>query len=113
MRRAPFTFQGIDMWTGVDLMETLSLISEQDEADEFMEAYAALFADSDDAIESVRYYLQIVGYDPDDDDGEILADYKRVADLLGVDFPSAAEVISPQHTFGNSSLGVKVEAEAA
>jgi hypothetical protein len=110
MARAPFIFQEVECWTGVDVMELLTLISDQDEADAFMTAYSALFANDDDAIRSVRYYLQIVGYDPDDDDGEILAEMKRISSMLDVDFPSAAETIEPQHTFGNSSYGVKVAA---
>lgn len=108
--RVPFVWNEIEHWTGGDLMDTLSLISTQEEADSFMEAYGDLFTDSDDAIESVRYFIQIVAYDPDDDDGSILAEYKEQAKLLGVDFPTPTEVISPRHTFGNSSLGVKVAA---
>jgi hypothetical protein len=108
--REPFVFQGIEMWTGVDLMEALTLISDQDEADDFMVAYADLFDEPEHAIQSVRYYLQIIGYDPDDEDGEIRAEMKRIAEMLDVEFPSAAEVIEPQHTFGKSSYGVKVVA---
>lgn len=108
--RMPFVFQEVEMWTGIDLMETLSLISDQEEADAFMTAYAALFEDDEHAVQSVRYFIQIIGYDPDDEDGEILAEMKRIASMLDVEFPSAAETISPQHTFGNSSLGVKVAA---
>jgi hypothetical protein len=110
MARAPFVFQEVEMWTGVDLMETLSLIGDQDTADEFMVAYSALFEDDEHAIQSVRYYLQIIGYDPDDEDGEIMAEMKRIAGMLDVEFPSASEVIPPQHTFGTSSLGLKVAA---
>lgn len=112
MPRAPFVFQDVEMWSGVDLMETLSLISDQDEADEFMVSYSALFDDDEHAIQSIRYFLKIIGYDPDDDDGEILAEMKRIAEMLDVDFPSASETIAPQHTFGNSSYGMKVEVAA-
>lgn len=110
MAREPFVFQGTECWTGVDLMELLSLISDQDEADEFMVEYSKLFENDEQAIQSVRYYLQIVAYDPDDDDGEIRAEMQRVAKMLDVEFPSAAEIIGPQHTFGSSSFGVKVAA---
>jgi hypothetical protein len=110
MSRAPFVFQEVEIWTGVDLMETLSLISEQSEADEFMVAYSELFEDDENAIQSVRYYVQVIAYDPDDDEGEIREEMQRICKMLDVDFPSASEIISPQHTFGNSSYGVKVAA---
>lgn len=108
--RAPFVFQDVEMWTGVDLMDTLSLIGDQDTADEFLSAYSELFENDDDAIQSIRYFIQIIAADPDDEDGEIRKEMKRVADMLGVEFPSASEVIPPLHTYGNSSYGVKVAA---
>lgn len=107
MARAPFVFQEIEMWTGLDLMETLALISDQDTADEFLVAYSELFEEDEHAVQSIRYYLQIIGYDPDDETGEIRDEMKRIAEMLGVDFPSASETIAPQHTFGKSSYGIK------
>lgn len=108
--RQPFVFQGTELYTGVELMELLSLISDQDEADEFMVEYSQLFENDEQAIQSVRYFIQIIAYDPDDEDGEIRSEMQRVAKMLDVDFPSAAEIIGPQHTFGSSSFGVKVAA---
>lgn len=110
MARSPFIFQEIEHWSGVDLMDTLSLISDQDTADEFLSAYGDLFDDPDNAIQSIRYFIQIIGHDPDDEDGSIREEMQRISTMLGVDFPSAAEIIPPQHTFGNSSFGVKVAA---
>lgn len=110
--RKSWEWNGIEHWTGADLIETLSLISEQDEADSFMLAYGDLWDDVDDAIESLRYFIQIVTYDPDDSPEQALkreAEYLDIAVLLGVQLPSKDEVISPRHTFGNSSLGVKVK----
>lgn len=104
--REPWVWNEIEHWTGADLMETLALISEQEEADSFMEAYAELWDDSDDALESLRYWLQLVGYDQDGD--ELLEDCKQVAELLGLEMPTREEVISPRQNFGKWSLGVVV-----
>lgn len=100
----------MEHWTGEDLMETLSLVSTQGEADNFMEAYGALWSEPDDAIESLRYWIQLVAYDPDDDDGEIERDCLRICVLLGIQLPSRDEVISPMQTWGDTSLGVKAAA---
>lgn len=112
MPRSPFMFQEVEHWTGIDLMETLSLISDQDEADAFMVAYSELFTNDDQAIQSVRYFIQILAYDPDDDDGEIRTEMQRIASMLDVDFPSHSETIAPQHTFGRSSYGILESAAA-
>lgn len=108
--RVAWEWNGIEHWTGGDLMETLALISEQEEADSFMEAYGELFEDGDDAIECIRYFIQIVGYDPDDENGELHDECVSVCELLGIDMPDKDEVISPRQTFGSWSLGHKVAA---
>lgn len=108
--RKPFVWNEIEHSTGLDLMETIQLISEQDEADSFMEAYAEVCDDEDHAIQNVRYMLEIIGSDDDDPDAEKTA--AELGELFGVEPTQPGEVISPMQWWSNSSYGVK-EAAAA
>lgn len=96
MPRAPFVWEGIEHWTGVDLTDTLSLISTQDEADSFMVAYGELWENEDEASTSLAYWLLLT------------EDAPTVAELLGIELPTKGVVISPRQTWGRTSLGVEV-----
>jgi hypothetical protein len=111
MTRRPFVWKEIEHWTGGDLLETILLIDDEEDAADFMEAYAAACEDEDHAIHNVRYLLQIHAADTDDEDAQEAAN--TAADLFMVDMPAQAEVISPRHWWKGSSLGIKSEAEAA
>ena len=102
--RNPFTWQEVEHWTGADLMETLQLLTEQSEADDFISAYAEACADDEDHAEhNVRYMLDVLARNGEKDEAE------RLAELFGVELPQASEILSPRQWFTNSSLGVKVE----
>jgi hypothetical protein len=99
-RRAPFTWEDVEHWYGRDLMDTLVLISDQDEADSFITAYAEACDDDDHALHNVRYMAQIIG-------GE---DAERICEFFGLEIPTKNETITPRQWFKESSLGTKVEA---
>ena len=52
--RKPWVWNEIEVWTGKDLMEILQLLTEQDEADDFIESYAEVCEDEDHALHNVR-----------------------------------------------------------
>jgi hypothetical protein len=108
MARAPFDWDGMEHWTGGDLLDTLLLISSQDEADSFLSAYAEVCDDDDHALYNLRYMAQIIATDDDSDTAE--ADAKLLAGLFGFEMPKNNETISPRQWFAQSSLGVKATA---
>ena len=89
-------------------MDTLQLLSEQDEADSFLTAYAEACDDDEHALHNIRYIAQIVLTDSDNDTAQ--EDAERICDFFGLKVPSRAETISPRQWWSNSSLGVKVTA---
>lgn len=99
--RIPWEWNEVEHWTMGDLCETLLLISEQEEADDFATSYAEICGDESTAEANIGYMLYLIRERKDeDDDGE--AEAERLAELFG---------ISPQgdkigHTFGASSLGI-------
>lgn len=96
-KREPFIWQEIEHWTSHDVMDTLLLLGDQDEADSFLSAYAAVCEDDDHALHNVRWFAQVVGGD----------DGSHICDMFGVEI-GPNEVISPRQTFAMSSCGVKV-----
>lgn len=99
MMRRPWVWNEIEHWTGIDLMETLQLLTEQVEADDFIESYAEVCEDDDHAAHNIEYMVGIIG-SSDHEEGD------RLAELFGVDF-STAEPVSPRQWWANSSLGLK------
>lgn len=108
MSRTAFVWDGIEHWTGADLMDTIRLISSDDEAASFMEAYTAACDDEEHAVANLRYMLEIIAHDSDNDDSE--QDAQELADLFMVDIPASNEVIYPRNWWSNSSCGIKVAA---
>lgn len=108
MHREPFIWNGIEHWTGADLMETVLLISDEDEAADFMEAYTAACDDEDHAIHNLRYMLDILAHDSDNDDARTEAEQQ--AELFMVELPAKDETLAPRNWWTNSSCGVKVAA---
>lgn len=94
MARTAFTWQEMEHWTLPQLRETLYLISEQEEADDFMLKYAEVCEDDDHALHNITY---ILGLSPRDE-------VEEVCDLFGVEYNAG---LSPRQTFAESSLGVK------
>jgi hypothetical protein len=90
MTRQAFVWEEVEMWTVPDVVEVLSLIMDQDEADSFMEAYDAV---QDESEHMVGYLVGLT----DEEDRD------RLRALFGVE-----ETIQPLQLFNNSSLGVKV-----
>lgn len=99
--RKPWTWNEIDHWTVEDLLETLQLLSEQDEADDFMSAYAEVCHDEDHAEHNLRYLLQLLMRRDIDVD--------EISELLDLDKPTLDEVFISRNWFANSSCGIKVE----
>lgn len=100
--RQPWVWNEIEHWTGPDLAETIQLVSEQAEADDFIEAYAEACEDDEHALHNIRYILSVM-ISADEDE------LQRIADLFGVDPPIKGEVISPRQWWKDSSCGIKVE----
>lgn len=96
MKREAFTWGEMEHWTGADLIETVALITDQDEADSFLEAYTTVCNDEAHATSNIAYMLRIVG-------GE---DAQESADLFLVDI---SRPTPPLQWFAGSSMGVKVE----
>ena len=119
MPRSPFTWEeaGIEHWTGRDLMETLQLLGDQDEADSFLTAYAAVCDDDDHARHNIRCLAQLIaGFPGDDEEDEIKQaekDALRICEYFDLELPKQSEALEPRHWFSNSDLGVKVEREKA
>jgi len=83
-----------------DLRDTLLLIDDQEDADDFMSAYAEVCGE-DEAEHNVRYMATLVER----------KDGISICNLFGVDMPNEGEVLTPIQTFGKnrSSMGVKHE----
>lgn len=107
MERVPFTWEGVDHWTGADLVETLMLLGDQDEADSFLSAYAEVCEDDDHALHNIRYLVQVISTDSDSDTAE--EDGRTICDFFGLKFPAPTETIAPHNWFFMSSLGVKAK----
>lgn len=103
MARQPFQVFGMDCWGTSDLVDVLSLISDEAEAEEFMEAYTAVCGE-DTAVYNLRYLLAQTTIDRDE--------AERLADVFMVELPGKNVVLSPRHTFGSSSYGVDPEKQA-
>jgi len=104
--RNPFTWQEVEHWTGGDLLETLLLISDQDEADSFLSAYAEACEDDAHALHNIRYLAQLAATYTEGGKDEA----QRMCDFFGLEVPGEKETISPQQWWKNSSLGVKTPA---
>lgn len=94
--RKPFIWNEIEHWTGADLIETVQLIDE-DDAESFMSAYAAVCGDESHAEHNLRWIMTLV----DRETAEALSE------LFMVELPGEDEVISPRQWWNESSLGVK------
>lgn len=100
MSRKPFVWQGVEHWIMGELSDTLLLIDSQDDADDFMSAYAEVCGE-DEAEHNIRYMATLVER----------KDGISICNLFGVDMPAENEVITAIQTFGKngSSMGVKHE----
>ena len=107
MQRAPFIWQDVAHWTGGDLMETLLLLGDQEEADDFLMAYADVCEDDDHALSNVAYICEIIATDSDSESAE--EDANRIRMWFGIE---NTEPVSPRQWFKQSSLGVKVPVAA-
>ena len=104
--RKPFIYEEIEHWTGADLMGTLQLIGSQEEADAFLVAYVEANNDDEEhANSNLRYMLQIIATDDDNENAEEEAE--QLAEWFGLDMPAPDEAISPRQWWLDSSLGVK------
>lgn len=110
--RAPFIWNEIEMWVLGEIMETIMLIDDSDEAADFFEAYAAVCKGGEEtATYNLRYVVQIVATDDEGEGGEEEA--KRIAEMFELDYPEPSEVIAPIHTFGGTSMGIPENEEKA
>ena len=98
--RVPFVWDGIEHWTGGELMETVALISDSDEADAFMAAYVEHTDGPEHAYGNIAYICSII------EDGDEVFETFQLADYLD----KIPNWQSPRQWFSNSSLGVKVAA---
>lgn len=88
----------IEHWTGNELIETLQLVSDEDEASSFMETYTAACDDESHAEHNLRYIFSLI----DSDEAE------RLSELFMVDVPDPDDdPIEPRQWWANSSMGVK------
>lgn len=92
--REPFIWEDVEHWTGGELVETVMLISDTEEAKSFMDAYIEACDDQEHAETNIAYICGMAG-----EDG------REQLELFGIDPPSG--VISPRQWWANSSLGVK------
>jgi len=92
--RVPFVFQDIEHWTLPDLIETVRLIDGQQEADNFIQAYAEI-AGEDNARRNLGYIARLIS--DEDPDGA-----NTIKALFGVEFE-----ITPRHAFGATSYGIQ------
>jgi hypothetical protein len=115
MAREPFVWNEIEHWTLADLMETLNLIESDEEAESFFDEFSHACGSDEIATHNIRYILDIIARDDDDQNDTLSSaeEAERIAELFQVDLPSETEVLSPLQTFGNSSCGLKMPAEAA
>lgn len=116
MSREPFIWNEIEHWTLADLMETLYLIESDEDAESFFTEFSGAIsgngkfnAEGDEiATHNIRYILDIISRDDEEDGDGGQEEAERIAELFQVDLPSESEVLSPLQTFGNSSCGLKV-----
>lgn len=100
MPRAPFIWQDCEHWTLLDIISTIQLIESQEDADDFIEAYAAVCVDEDHALHNIGYIVDILmSHEEDEDDQK---EGERLMKLFDVE-----RQIMPVQVFRNSSLGVK------
>ncbi len=97
-QRVPFIWDDIEHWTGVDLMETVALISDPDEADAFMAAYVEHTEGPEHAYGNIAYMTTLL------EDGE------EIWETFQLDDVQLGNWQSPRQWFQNSSLGVKAAA---
>lgn len=92
---APFIWQEIEMHNGRDLMEAIMRIWTQDDADDFMSAYAEVCDDDEHALHNIGYIARLVhdfALTADQDDGsgevELFTEYeaRRILKLFDVEF---------------------------
>lgn len=57
---APFVWQDVEMWTVPDVLETMQLIEDEDEAADFFEVYAALCDNEEHASHSLGYIAALI-----------------------------------------------------
>ncbi len=95
MQREAFIWDGIEHWHGPDLMDTVALLSSEDEAASFLEAYVEASATEDDAKHNVVYMCKII-----EDGAETL-------ELFNLGNFSPPAVPEPRQWWNNSSMGVK------
>lgn len=103
--RRPWVWNGVKHWTLGDVAETLQLITEDDEAQDFLRAYAEICGSEELASHNIGYIAQILSHD-DENDGPDEA--RRICELFMTQFAD-----KPMHTFGKSSLGIKIPVETA
>lgn len=96
MTREPFIWDGIEIWTGAELIETVMLLADKDEADAFMAAYVEHTDGPEHAENNILYICGQFG-----DDG------MEQLELFDIAVPEPGTTISPTQWFSNSSLGVK------
>lgn len=89
---APFIWDGIEMHNGRDLMDAIMRIWSQDEADEFMQAYAEVCDDDEHALHNIGYIARLVHdfalTDHDDEPDELFSEReaRRILKLFDVEF---------------------------
>lgn len=100
MARQAWVWQGVEHWTLPDLLETLQLISDEDETEDFMESYTEVCGSEEYAWAMLGYMAELISHQ-DKDEGE------RICELFQVErqevFPQ------PGHTFGRMSFGINPE----
>lgn len=97
MRIAFVVFES-EHWTMPDLIDTLQLLTDDEEASTFLSAYEAVCG-TETAEHNLRYMFGLIERT---DQHEAL----RLSELFMLAVPGKAEVLSPRHTFGMSSFGV-------
>lgn len=97
MARKPFIVFEEPCWVMPDLVTILSLISTEEEAEEFLTAYNAVCGD-EVADHNLRYMLRLIAVGGDVESAEWLAD------LFMVEVPERE--LQPLHTFGTTSYGI-------
>jgi len=101
MSRSPFIFQGIEHWHTNDLLNTLQLIVDHDEAEDFRKEYSLVCGDFI-AYENLGYFIFLVST-------QNVEEGNRLAALFHLTPHDGSGRI--HHTFGKSSLGIRNKEE--
>lgn len=76
--KAPFVWNEIEMWHLPDIVETLQLIDDENEALSFYEAYIEVCDDEEHAMHSLGYMARLISETEGSDVGQSICDWFEI-----------------------------------